>query len=388
MKLIFEKDELIKAVTPAMGSVSNKSTIPAIEGILFTPKNDSECEIVAYDLEKAFKMIISCEIISKDDNEGAFVLNANKVNQIIKTLPDGPITIEVNERLLTKIYSGKSEFELHAIDGKDFPDLPELAVNTGFTISQPILAKMIRDTQFAIATNDPRVALNGLYFTIKGTCITIVSCDTFRLAIRKQICEVDNLSGADGELQLTFIIPGKTIAELMRLIDAKDEESKVKLIVGRKHVLFAFDDFMFLSRLIEGEYIEYERSIPKQHKTFVKINRENLIQSLERAALVTEDRVMGQAKSAVKLNFDGNLVVITTKSITGRVYDEVVTESDGEPLQISFNCRYLLDALRSTDVDYLKLSMSSPLMSMIIEPDEVDENEKFLYMVLPVKSKD
>jgi len=388
MKLIFEKDELIRAVNPAMGSVSNKSTIPAIEGILFTPKGLNECEIATYDLEKAFKTSIPCEIVISDENDGAFVLNANKVNQIIKTLPDGQITIEINEKLVTKIYSGKSEFELHAIDGKDFPDLPELAVNTGFTISQPILAKMIRDNQFAIATNDPRVALNGLYFTIKGTCITIVSCDTFRLAIRKQICEVGNLSGSESELQLTFIIPGKTITELMRLIDSKDEESTVKLIVGRKHVLFAFDDFMFLSRLIESEYIEYERTIPKENRTFVKIHRESFIHSLERASLVTEDRVMGQAKSAVRLNFEENLVIITTKSITGRVYDEVVTESEGENLQIGFNCRYLLDALRSTDVDYLKLSMSSPLMSMVIEPDQPDENEKFLYMVTPVRMKD
>jgi len=385
MKFIFEKEELVRAVTPAMGSVSSKSTIPAIEGILFTAKSDTECEIATYDLEKAFKTSVPCEIQLDNENQKSFVLNANKINQIIKTMPQGSITFEVSDRLVSRIYSGKSEFELHAFDGKDFPDIPELALNVGFSISQPILAKMIRDTQFAIAANDPRAALNGLYFTIKGTCITIVSCDTFRLAIRKQVCEVGNLSDDGNELALSFIIPGKTITELMRLIDSKDEESTVKIVVGRKHVLFAFDDFNFLSRLIEGDYMDYERAIPKENKTFVKIDRESFIQSLERAALVTEDRAMGQAKSPVILTFDDNLAIITTKSITGRVYDEVVTEMEGDPLKIGFNCRYILDALRSTDVEKLKLSMSSPLMSMLIESDE-DEN--FLYMVIPVRMKE
>ena len=389
MKFIFEKDDLIRAVTPAMGSVSSKSTIPAIEGILFTAKSDTECEIAAYDLEKAFKTVIPCEITLDDENRKSFVLNANKINQIIKTMPSGTITIEVNDRLVSRIYSGKSEFELHAFDGKDFPDIPELALNVGFSISQPIFAKMIRDTQFAIAANDPRAALNGLFFTIKGTCITIVSCDTFRLAIRKQICEVGNLNSDGNELELSFIIPGKTITELMRLIDSKDEESTVKIVVGRKHVLFSFTDFNFLSRLIEGEYIDYERVIPKENRTFVNIDRESFIQSLERAALVTEDRVMGQAKSPVILTFEDNLAIITTKSVTGRVYDEVVTAMTGDSLKIGFNCRYILDALRSTDVDNLKLSMSSPLMSMVIEAAEAeDENEKFLYMVTPVKVKE
>lgn len=388
MKFIFEKSQLNHAVTPAMGSVSNKATIPAIEGILFTAKNNNECEIVAYDLEKGFKTVIPCEIQLSDENKRSFVLNANKINQIIKTMPDGQITIEVNEKLVCKIYSGKSEFELHALEGSEFPDLPELSGDVGFTISQAILADMIRQTQFAIAVNDPRVALNGLYFIIKGTTIKIVSCDGNRLAIREQVCEVGNLNTENGELELSFIIPGKTITELMRLVDTKDEENNVKILVGRKHVIFAFEDFFFLSRLIEGEYVEYERFIPKANKTYVKLNRDRLIQSLERASLVTEDRIMGQVKSPVKLTFGDDLLKITTSSIAGRVYDEVAIEMEGDDLIIGFNCRYLLDALRSTDVDDIKISMSSPLMSMIIESVEPVENEYFLFLVTPVKMKD
>lgn len=383
MKLIFEKEELNRAVTPAMGSVSSKSTIPSIEGILFSPINDSECEIVAYDLEKGFKVSAPCQI--QGNNNASFVLNANKINQIIKMMPEGDITIEISERLLSRIYSGKSEFELHAINGKDFPDLPELSGEKAFTVSQKLLADMIRETEFAIANNDPRAALNGLFFLIKGTSITIVSCDGNRLALREHDCKIDNLITDGGDESISFILPGKTVNELTRLMGTKDEDKNVKIMVSHKHAVFNFDDYYFFSRLIDGNYIEYERFIPKTNKTFVKINRYMFIQSLERASLISEDRAAGQTKSNVKLTFEENILKITAVSVTGKVYDEIGTEMEGNNIEIGFNYRYLTDALKSTGVEYVKISMSSPFMSMIIEPAEPLEDERFLFLVLPVK---
>ncbi|MCL2518502.1 MAG: DNA polymerase III subunit beta [Oscillospiraceae bacterium] len=385
MKFIFDKDELNRAVTPAMGSVSTKATLPAIEGILFSSTSDNECEITTYDLEKGYKTKLPCRV----EREGSFIINASKINQIIKAMPSGDITVEISDKLQCRIYSGKSEFELHILESKEFPAIPELAGEKGLTIVQKTLASMMNEAQFAIAINDPRVALNGLYFKIQGTSITIVSCDGNRLALREKVCDVGNLNKDGSDLALSFILPGKTISELMRLIDTKDDEKTVRILVGRKHVIFAFEDFYLFSRIIEGEYIDYDRFIPKNNRTFVNINRDSFVQSLDRASIVTEDRTMGQAKPPVKLTFEESILKITTTpSVSGRVYDEVAMSMTGDGIEIGFNCRYLLDALRSTTVDTLKLSMSSPLMSMIIEAAEPQEDDRFLFLVLPCKMKE
>jgi DNA polymerase-3 subunit beta len=392
MKFIFEKDDLLKSVSPAMGSVSSKSTLPAIEGILFTSKGENECEIVTYDLEKGYKTSVQCEV----ESGGSFILPADKIFQIVKTMPAGQIFIETNDKMLSRIYSGKSEFELHALPGHDFPSIPELNGDKGFIISQSVLYRMIRDSEFAVASNDPRINLNGMFFKIENNKLTVVSCDGNRMAIRKTECDIENFGERDqtesvqtdrDQTALSFIIPGKTVSELMRHFNSKDDTETVKIMLGRRHVILSFDGFYLFSRLIDGDYIEYDRYIPKNNKTFVTIDRIDLINSLERAALVTEDRSMGQSKSAVKLNFDAaeNLLQITTQSVSGRVYDEVAIAIEGDGLEIGFNCRFLLDALRAAGSDTVRISMSSPFMSMIIEPPEQDDADTFLYMVLPVK---
>lgn len=381
MKVTFDKASLLNAITPALGCISTKNTYAALEGINLDCR-DGKCIITAYDLEKGYRTEIACEIAE----EGNYIINAQKLCQFVRTMPGSFVNIEVSSKNVVRIFSGKSEFELHAISGDDFPSLPELRGNEGFSIEQSFFKKMLARVQFAIAQNSMRPELNGAYFKISGTKIIAVSCDGSRLALCEQDCNLENVSEDGSELDMEFIVPGKTLSELMKLISDKEDRMSIKLT--RKHVIFFLDGVIYFSRLIENDYIDYERFIPKNSKIFVNVDRDSLLDALERAILVTEDKSMGQVRSKLKCSFTGNLLTISSKSLSNKISDEVYTTKEGDDIEIGFNCRFLVDALRSCDFEKLRLSLTSPLMSMLIEPAEEQDGSRFIFLVLPLKLND
>ncbi len=383
MKVIFEKAPLIAAVTPAMNATSNKNTISAIEGLLFNARG-SECVITSYDTEKGIRTRVDAEVI----REGSYIINAQKFYSIIKMMPSDQITVTINEKMNVKIESGRSSFELHALPGEDFPSLPELHGETSFNMPQKTLKKFISQASFAIAQKDQRPIFTGAFFRIVNGEVTVVSCDSNRLAKCSAECEIENTSERAGDINLKFIVPGKTLSELSRLISDTDEVLSVSLT--RKHVIFTVGDIIFFSRLIDGEYIDYERIIPKSHMIFVTLDRDELVASLERASLMIEEKT-GSGRGYVKCLFEGDKLIITSDSVSGSVYDELPTEKTGEDIKIGFNCRFLLDAMRAADTDRIKIALSTPLMGISItkaeDADECGEHE-FLFFVMPVRMKE
>lgn len=380
MKITFEKNVLEDVISDAMCAVSEKNTIPAIEGIYFNAEEDGRCIMTSFDTEKGFQSTVECTT----ERKGRYVINASKLSRIVKLMPDSSITINVNENKLATITGGRAKFELHALSGDDFPSIPMLSGEKGFKIECSTLKKLISQVFFAIAVSDQRPMLCGAFFDIVKDSIRVVSCDGNRLALREKICEIDDFSTEDGEERMSFIVPGKALSQIMKLINDKDDI--VTIYLTRKHVIFKFDNKTFFSRLIDSQYIDYERVIPKTAKTVVRTERTAMISALERASLVTEDRALGQAKSCVKCEFSDGIIRVSSSSVTGSVYDEVAIDKEGDDLLIGFNCRYLIDAFRSADSERVKITLNSPLMSIIIEPDgECAENERYLYMVSPVK---
>lgn len=376
MKLTTEKNLLISKITPALGCVTNKNTVATLEGVLIDCGEDGKCRLTAFDLEKGIKE----EFVSDIKEPGCYSIPANRLSQIVRTMPEGLVTIEVNESGVTKISGGSSEFELISLPGADYPSIPEFSGETGFETEQGLLKNLIQKTMFAVAQNDSRPAFNGGFFEIKGNTLRAVGCDGSRLAIRTQTSEIANKAG-EGEVETSFIIPLKTLSELVRHLS--DGEEKITVMLTKKYAFFHFEEMCFFSRLIEYDYIDYEKFVKKENKIFVRINRERFIDALERASLVTEDRSLGQTKSSVKCEFEGNRLLVSSVSISGRVHDELFTEKTGDDLTINFNCRYLLDALCACDGEYVRLSMQA--VSLLISPDE---GEDFLYLVLPVRVRE
>ena len=377
MKIIFEKNILNTVLTAAMSAVSTKNIIPATSGILVTTMGKENVNITAYDLEKGITTTVPANVIE----EGEYVINAIRLNQIVKTLPDNDVTIEVDEKCMTKITSGRSEFSMPALPGSDFPSTPTVDTGKELTIPQSVMRNMISRTIFAVAQTDQRPVYCGVYFEVKGSKIVAVSCDSFRLANNEMECEIKKNEEANEDM--SFIVPGKTLIELMKFLNDSEDEV-VNIRVGGKHALFNVGDFTFFTRLLEGQYIEYNRYIPKDNTIIVKVNTEEIQDSLERAALISEEK--SQVRNFVKCNFTDDTLVITANAVSGNVYDEVQIEKTGDDLEIAFTCRYLLEALRVCNVEKIKLSMSGPLRAMVIEPAEEDKS-KFLFVTLPTRMK-
>ncbi len=379
MKLRFSRPILQEAVSNAMYCVSTKNTITAAEGILISCEGDKAI-LTSYDLEKGMQIEIEAEV----EEAGSCIINAQSLNSIIRLLPAGMVELTVNEYFRAKLTCGSAEFELNGLDPRDFPTLPDISSTSGLNIKQGDLKNMIIQTLFAVAQNDARATFNGAFFKINGNRITTVGCDSFRLAIRDKICELENTS--DEDLDTSFIVPGRTLSELVKLLTENDEN--VSIGISRKQVIFRFDkrDTVFFSRLIEGDYIDYERIIPKNSTIFVDVDTESLEGALNRASLVSDDSA-GKNKSLARCRFGGNRLEITSTSVNGKVRDEIVTSHNGEDIEIGFNCRYLTEALKASMCDKLRLSLSSPNISMVIEPLEADENDKFIFLVLPCKLK-
>lgn len=380
MKISVDKNVLCEAVAPLMGAVSNKNTIAAVEGILITTNGDDGCVLTSFDLEKGFRVKIPATV----EVPGSYIINGTRFNQIIRTMPEGELEIEVDETLIVKICSGLSVFELSAIEGSDFPTLPEFKSDMKFTVNQGILRQMITRTSFAVAQNENRAALNGAYFVFNDTKMRIVACDGNRLAYREQECDITSVT--DEKPEVSFILPGKTLTELLKML--KDEQEDIQITVTRRNAVFEADGVLFFSRLIDGEYLDYNKFIPSSTKISVELNTESFIRSLERAFLVSEDRTLGQTKSYVKCNLDSEKLLISSVSANGRVSDVLQVENVIGNIEIGFNCRFLLDALRACGSEKVRCEMNTPLSCMVIKPCQDSEDEDFLYLVLPIRMRD
>ena len=386
MKIIFNRQKIAADIVPLMCAVSGKSTLTTIEGILIEAKMPDTCTMTTYDLEKGMRITVEAKVIE----EGCFIINATKFAQTLKVMEGDEVELTVDNKLCATIVSGKSSHKMNALAGEDFPQLPTLKSEMGFTLKQGVLRKMLNKTMYAMGVNDQRVVLNGAFIKIDEGHMTVISCDSYKLAKCELKTDIEN-NNTDGErLRYQFIVPLKTVNELYRLL-SDDEDQTVRIYIMRKHMVYLIGGLTFFTRLIEGQYIEYDRIIFKNHTV-----KAELIAALERAALITEERLAGAVRSPVRLDFEGDLLKITATSSAGNTYDEVAIVHEGADLSISFNNRYLIDSVRVCEEDRIKISLSSARLSINLEPVPGDDDEsrersegrEDLFMLLPVRTKD
>lgn len=381
MIAIFDKDALLSAIGPIMNTVSGKNTMACIEGILIEcNQEDNICTLTSYDLEKGTRTQLECNVIER----GKCIINANKLLQIIRTMPKGPIKISVDTSFRTVIESenGLSHFDFKALSASEFPTLPELRADRGFKIPQYLFRKFVNRILFAIGQNDTRPVFNGAYFEIRDKKMTIVSCDGNRLAHLEYEAELENANDSKAPLYILFIVPGKTLVELLKLV--KDTEETMEIRVANRQLIFKVGKYVLFSKKIESAYIDYERIMPKQSNIEFYLNCEELRGAFERSALIIEDNLAGTLRPYVKFTID-EVLSISTLSSNGNVYDEIEIEKvKGDELVIAFNCKFFLDALKVCDNGKAKLSFVNPLTGVLIEPQNTDEG-KFTYFIMPMR---
>ncbi|MBE6660423.1 MAG: DNA polymerase III subunit beta [Ruminococcaceae bacterium] len=383
MKIVFNRQSISEAIAPLMCAVSNKSTVPAIEGILIEAVEPDTCTLTTYDLKMGVQITIHPEVIEG----GSYVINAQKFNQTVKVMDGDEVTLTVDDKLTATFEAGKSTHKMNALRGSDFPEIPRILGNKGFVVNQAVLKKMISKVSHAMGVNDQRPVLNGCYFKIVEDNLLTVACDGFRLAKCAISTEMTN-AGDDGvPMNYSFIVPVKTVGELQRmLLDSEEEDARI--FVSRKNILMKLGDLNFFSCLIDGDYIEYDHVILSSHRIGIEVDKNALLSALDRAALITEEKIAGSVRSHVKLQIEGDLLKIFANSTAGSTYDELPIEHEGDDLVIAFNNRYLIDSLRSCTADRVKISLTSALTSINIEPVEKSDDHSELFFLLPVRMKE
>ena len=365
MKFSCEKYLLQSACGIASRAAAGKSPIPALEGLLLQASD--RLTVTGYDLKKGIYTQLEAEV----KEQGSVVVGARLFGEMIRRLPDGIVTISTDINNNVNVKCGKSEFNFMGISPEDYPEMPVVDGVNNIALPQKILGSMINQTIFAVADNDMRPIYTGTLFDIEGEELTLVSVDGYRLAKRSEKLESAKMENC------SFVVPGSALADIERICG--DSEELVKISVGAKHISFSIGETVVVSRRLEGEFLNYKKSIPESFKYTVKVDRDEFMSAIDRVALIVSER----NTSPVRMDFnDGSIDCLCVTPI-GRAEDVCTCEGSGEGLQIGFNDRYLKDALKAAAKEELNVCLNSASSPCIITA--ADGSDNFTYMILPVR---
>ena len=365
MRFTCDKNELSAAIVKASRCCAQKSANPALEGLLIEAGN--KVTVTGFDLRRGIYASIDADI----PEPGSIVLNTRLFGEIVRRLPDGEISVSSSKDFATVISCGKSEFRITGLDPEDYPLLPEVDCRNNLALPQGTLRDMLEETIFAVSDNEARPVYTGALFDVAGDELTIVACDGYRLSLRKEPLEKCDME------QGSFIVPGYALQDAEKI--CLDDTEPVTIHVGAKHVSFTAGGTVLITRRIDGEYLNYKKSIPDDNPIRIKVKRTELARVVDRVALVILDKM----KSPLKFRFDYDSVNIMCCTAAGFADDTCFSEGDGEGLEIGFNNRYMLDALRSAPADELLLCLKNGFSPCVIKA--ADGDDSFKYMILPIR---
>jgi len=366
MKFSCEKQTLLSGLTTASRAVTGKSSIPLLEGLLLNAESDS-LTITGYDLSIGIRTNIPIDVIEP----GKIVLNAKLLIDIVRKLPQDTIYIETDQKMLTTIKCGRSVFNLIATEADEYPALAEVSENSGFSLPQNILKSMIAQTIFSIADNNGKPVLTGSLFEIQDGELHIVAVDGYRLSVRREITDVISKD-------ISFVVPGASLKEIEHILS--DEDGTVDIFPDEKNILFRINNTTLITRLLEGEFLNYKAAIPKDFGFEITVDRQEIITAIERVSLIVNEKLKNPVRFCIKESY----MQLSCITAIGKSYDECPFEGKANEMEIGFNNKYLLEALRAADGDTVKIRLQGTLSPAVIVPMEGD---KFTYLVLPVRLK-
>ena len=367
LKFSCEKALLQAAVSTAGRAVAAKSSIPALEGLLL--EGSRELTLSGYNTQTGIRTSFEAQI----REEGRIVLNARLFGDIIRKMPDDIIVFSADEKYMVHLSCGDASFDILGLSADDYPELPEVDDEYSVTLQQKTLKAMIGQTAFAVSTNESRPVHTGSLFEIDDTGLTMVSVDGFRLALRHE--PLEKIDGG----AFRFVAPGSALKEVENICGDTDE--MITVTRGKRHLLFSAGQTQLICRRLEGEFLDYKNAIPRNNPICVEVANSALLQSLDRISVVISEKL----KSPVRCVFEEDRVLLSARTGNGKAKDICPTKGDGNGLEIGFNNRYLMEALRYAPADSVRLELNTNISPCVITP--VDGSDNFLYMVLPVRLK-
>ena len=372
MKLVFKKNTLLEIINTVQKAVSAKSVMPILECIKIEAYPDGSVIVTGNNLDISIEYRSECIV----NEPGEIAINSRMFGEIIRRFPEGDVHINVNENNnVMFLKCQNSEFNIQGLSAVDYPAIPQIDEKYSFSMKQEVLKRMIRKTLYAISTNEAKKPiLTGSLFEINTGVLSVVSTDGFRIAKVESIVE-SSLDSAK------FVIPGFCLREIMKVLE--EEEGEVKVVVAQRHVKFDFGGFCIISRLLEGEYVNYKPIFNTPNNIVVTVNTKDFTECIERAALIiNDDSIQKNEKVPVRLIISDNLIDIACTTTKGRINDSLNVEKIGNDLEIGFNHKFLLEALKGCEDEVIKLELSNPKGACFIKPTQ---NNDYIYMLLPVR---
>ena len=366
MKIICDSAELAKAAFSVQRTVSGKSTIPSLEGILIEAF-ENKIKLTGYDLEVGSTVVIDGDVRT----EGKIVLNAKNFCDILRMVPDDSISIETDDRNIAKIKSGEADYSIIATNAEDYPELPSLSKFSPVVVELGLLKDMIKKTIFSVSTGERNPVHNGVKFEITQNKIVLVAVDGARLAVRREEINYDEEQNGT----LNFVVPAKTLGEIQK--NASDDDTPIEIKVGDRHIIFKIGEYKIISRLLEGNFLNYKSAIPMSSETRIVVETKRLIESIERTSLIITDK-----SSPLRLIVENNLLKFSSVTALGTASDKMVADIEGKNIEIGFNNRFVLDCLKVCDVEKIKIEMISANQPITFSPLEGDH---FFFLILPVR---
>lgn len=369
MKIECSKLELNVALNAVAKTSASKTTMPILEGVLIEVSN-KKMKLTTNDLEMGCEYIINVN----EEREGSIVVDLKMFTEIVRKLDGENISIEVENDIFV-IKSMGSIYKLSTMNADEYPRLPVFNVDKHITLKQNVFKDLIRKTNFAVSIDENRPIYTGELIKIEDSVLTVVAIDGFRLALKKYMCEKET-----GDFKA--IIPGKVLNEVIKLLSEGEEE--ITIGVNKNQALFEMENCILTSRIIEGEFLNYSNVIPAEKETKIKLKTKNLLDCFERVALFAKESSEKDKKFPVKMciNMDG--VILSCNSQTGDAKEDINAVVEGKQLEIGFNPRYMVEALKTIEDEEITMEFTTSISPAIIKPVA---GNAYVYMVLPVKIK-
>ena len=367
MRFTCEKSMLVAGLNIAGRTVAQKSSLSVIEGILC--RAGSVLSLTGYNMETAITYQIDAEVT----DAGECILPAKLFGDIVRRLPEGPVTVLVDDNYKVSIRAGYASFTISAENADDYPELPDVGSGRPVYIPQNKLKNLISGTIFSVSENQGRPIHTGVKFEVEDNSVSAIAVDGFRLARRTYHSE------ASLGRQMSFVVPAAGLKEVEKILTDTDEEAAFTL--GSKHILFQVGGATLICRLLEGDFLDWRRVVPTNCPVKLVANVSDFAASIDRVGLIVSEKY----KSPVRCVFSDQVAMLRTNTTIGAAEDRCAIAGDGKELEIGFNVRYLADALRAVPSEEVTLELTNGLSPIVLTP--VDDKEDFAYMILPVRIK-
>ena len=367
MKIRVERSILLDAVLKMQKTVGAKSSMPVLEGILFSAEKGL-LTLSSYNLEMGMKK----EMYAVCEQEGDIVINARLLAEILRKLRGLDVEIESDERLVCHIRSGEAVFDIMGMEANDFPEMPSLSEGENIEINGEDFSNLVKGTIFAVSQIEgTRPILTGINISLKEGVLQFVAIDGFRLAIRRKKIDTDK--------EIKFIVSGKALNEVVKLIDEDTENVEIK--VGKRLILFKISGYVFISRLLEGEFVNYEKIIPAEHIQKTSVNCDEIIDCVERVSLLINDSF----STPIRCAFSKEELNISCSTSLGRAKEKMNINLEGNEFEMGLNSRYLLEALKACETEKITFKFNGANAGVTITP--YDESNDLLYLIMPMRLK-